>query len=689
MLMIFWWSCFAFFSRVVSSQSVEDLVSNKELKYVFVGGKGGVGKTTSSSAIATQLARDRQVLLVGVDAARSLSDTFRMGFSHVPKHIKDQPNLTVMEVDSDAIMQRELALWAQYAAEVSASSKDLGSHMRMFQEWLAVAHGADEALAVNSALQHIESGKYDQIVFDTAPTGHTLNMLELPEILKATLDKVEASHSTFEAFTSFIGGGSKENAKEKIAQKLKKYTEDTQKVAGMLTDPTRTRFVLVCIPEAISECKHVISDLQTQKVQMSHVIMNQLVPERLEEHEVEQLETTLGNSSGLSSKALAAVRAANAKHAIQRKYMDQLKDFEATSSLNIVETPLMNGEVTGFAAIQEFADILVGKSKSPIVKKKKSSIFGGGLSEMFQKLLQDPSSGADRTDRRRVVADNELNQKPDRADRRRATEGGPRRLLQENLGKEEEVQESEHRRRATFASKMADEMHGTLSTDPEFAPLVKAHPELIDKFKECREHPESCVKHAEDPQMSKFFKKAMEKLGHSDMNELFKSGPTPKKKKKQENKGLGDLEDLWKNLLGGKGHEDLMKGMGEHGDYLKDLLGGKNHEEALKDLMGGKSHEEYMKDLLGGKSHDEYMKDLLGGKSMEEHLKGLGGDGKGGDIFKDLLGGKNYEEALKDILGGKGHEDLLKNLGDHKGLKDLFGGLDLGNLEDMAKRMDL
>merc|ERR1719265_1605148 len=128
--------------------------------------------------------------------------------------------------------------------------------------------------------------------------------------------------------------------------------------------------------------------------------MNQLVPERLEEHEVEQLETTLGNSSGLSSKALAAVRAANAKHAIQRKYMDQLKDFEATSSLNIVETPLMNGEVTGFAAIQEFADILVGKSKSPIVKKKKSSIFGGGLSEVFQKLLQDPSSGADRTDRR-------------------------------------------------------------------------------------------------------------------------------------------------------------------------------------------------------------------------------------------------------------------------------------------------
>ena len=86
--------------------TITNLLDNRTIRFVFVGGKGGVGKTTCSSAIASQIAYDRRVLLISTDPAHSLGDAFRMKFSGTPTVIPDVPNLQVMEGESRIVSSR-------------------------------------------------------------------------------------------------------------------------------------------------------------------------------------------------------------------------------------------------------------------------------------------------------------------------------------------------------------------------------------------------------------------------------------------------------------------------------------------------------------------------------------------------------------------------------------------------------
>merc|ERR1719356_1492519 len=113
-------------ASVVTTNNLDSIIGNDKLKFVFVGGKGGVGKTTSSSAIAAQLSlsststnKSRRGLLISTDPAHSLSDAFRMNFSNVPTPIlPDLPNLEVMEVNPAETMKVELAGWVELAQEL-------------------------------------------------------------------------------------------------------------------------------------------------------------------------------------------------------------------------------------------------------------------------------------------------------------------------------------------------------------------------------------------------------------------------------------------------------------------------------------------------------------------------------------------------------------------------------------------
>ena len=98
---------------------LDSLLREKDLKFVFVGGKGGVGKTTSSSAIATLFAKygKKRTLLVSTDPAHSLGDAFRMDFSGTPT--SPMANLDVMEIDPSESMKTALSDWAGLAEDMA------------------------------------------------------------------------------------------------------------------------------------------------------------------------------------------------------------------------------------------------------------------------------------------------------------------------------------------------------------------------------------------------------------------------------------------------------------------------------------------------------------------------------------------------------------------------------------------
>eukprot|EP01052_Picozoa_sp_SAG31_P013823 SAG31_NODE_842_length_11586_cov_9.084966_8_plen_147_part_00 len=95
--------------------NIRALCEDRDLKFLFVGGKGGVGKTTTSSSIASQLAYDRKVLLISTDPAHSLGDAFRMEFCGEPRMVTGVPNLEVMEVNPETNLQAEIQGWAEMA----------------------------------------------------------------------------------------------------------------------------------------------------------------------------------------------------------------------------------------------------------------------------------------------------------------------------------------------------------------------------------------------------------------------------------------------------------------------------------------------------------------------------------------------------------------------------------------------
>ena len=140
--------------------------------------------------------------------------------------------------------------------------------------------GSDEAMAFGKILEFIEDSSYDRVIFDTAPTGHTLKLLELPDILDSWLGKLltlrQRLSSMMAGVRSFFGGGTQEDTSWEMLQR----TKEKIKVARVeLSDPETTQFVVVMIPEAMAvfETQRLLASLNTWKIPAANIVINQLV----------------------------------------------------------------------------------------------------------------------------------------------------------------------------------------------------------------------------------------------------------------------------------------------------------------------------------------------------------------------------------------------------------------------------
>ena len=156
--------------------------------FIFVGGKGGVGKTSISSATALWLAEQgKKTLVVSTDPAHSLSDSLEVPIGHYPREIKT--NLYAVEIDPDeAMAEKQTALEAQK----ENSSDDMLGGLDFLTDQMDLASsspGADEIAAFEVFLSVMTSNEFDVVVFDTAPTGHTLRLLSFPEVMDSWVGK--------------------------------------------------------------------------------------------------------------------------------------------------------------------------------------------------------------------------------------------------------------------------------------------------------------------------------------------------------------------------------------------------------------------------------------------------------------------------------------------------------------------
>lgn len=304
--------------------------------FVFVGGKGGVGKTSVSSATALWLAKQgKKTLIVSTDPAHSLSDSLEFHIGPYPVQITE--NLYGLEIDPEVAMsekQRELDSQKAVASADQLMGLDfLGEQMDLASS----SPGADETAAFEVFLQIMTTNEYDAVVFDTAPTGHTLRLLSFPEVMDSWVGKLMKARAKL---------GSAANALKNIIPfmdanqdaQTAKQLDDTKKqidaAKEVLSDPDRTTFKMVVIPEEMSiyESERAIEALDKYNITTDGIIVNQVMPDICDCD-------FCHSRYKLQQKRLAL---------IDQKFRDQ----------EITEVPLFKDEVKGQEKLLKLADIL-------------------------------------------------------------------------------------------------------------------------------------------------------------------------------------------------------------------------------------------------------------------------------------------------------------------------------------------
>ncbi|KAK6118101.1 hypothetical protein DH2020_048150 [Rehmannia glutinosa] len=376
----------------------DEMVSGSQRKYYMLGGKGGVGKTSCAASLAVKFANHgHPTIVVSTDPAHSLSDSFDQdltGGMLVPVQGVDSP-LYALEVNPEKAREDFRSASLQGEGGVKSFMDSMGLGMLADQEmgitrtrasvlvklsyYLAIfasiiygffheqlgelklgelldtpPPGLDEALAISKAcisnyccknsglvMQFVESQEYNRfrrIVFDTAPTGHTLRLLSLPDFLDASIGKMmklkkKIASATAALKSAFGKGEPQQDGNDKLEQ----LRERMAKVRDLFRDPETTEFVIVTIPTvmALSESSRLCASLRKEKVPVQRLIVNQLLP------------------PSASDCKFCSMRRKD-----QMRALDMIQKDRELAKLKLIESPLIDVEIRGVPALKFMGDLV-------------------------------------------------------------------------------------------------------------------------------------------------------------------------------------------------------------------------------------------------------------------------------------------------------------------------------------------
>ena len=319
-------------------------------RVLFIGGKGGVGKTTVSAATALAQARSgRRVLLVSTDPAHNLGHLW--GSPVGPRPVALTDGLDGLELDPQASVERHLS-------EVGAALRKLmpahlagevDKHMGLSRD----APGMHEAALLERIAETVENGlhDYDLVVFDTAPSGHTARLMALPEMMAAWTEGLmrrRERSAGFGAVLRNLGGDDRGFGESLLGREPDDSPEDRDSQVRRLLDRRRHRF---------SQLREVLGDAR----RCAFVIV--LAAERLPVLESIELHAQLQRSgvdvAGLvvNKRSPADVGAFLAERREQEeRYLDELR--QTLGHLPMQQLPLLAADVQGLPALQAFAERL-------------------------------------------------------------------------------------------------------------------------------------------------------------------------------------------------------------------------------------------------------------------------------------------------------------------------------------------
>jgi arsenite-transporting ATPase len=299
-------------------------LDSPSLQFIMFGGKGGVGKTTMAAATALELAREHRVLIFTTDPAPSLADCFGQAIGNEPTPVANIPNLFAMELNARKIMEE---FKQKYGGEILDILQQ-GTYLAD-EETEDIFHldipGMDEVMSLKKIIDFMDNSDYQQYIVDTAPTGHTLRLLMLPELLDNWIKFLASLRWKYHAMVRQFA---REQRIEKADQFLLEMKKTVKKVKALLQNAEKTEFVVVTIAErmGVSETEDLLRKLAQMHVPSRHIIINNIFPPE-ESH------------------------FARARREMQERYIHEIEQKFSTHT--IIEVALQPTEMQGIAHLQQ------------------------------------------------------------------------------------------------------------------------------------------------------------------------------------------------------------------------------------------------------------------------------------------------------------------------------------------------
>jgi arsenite-transporting ATPase len=234
----------------IEKTMVDFLREHPRLKYVFFGGKGGVGKTVMAGATALWFARQgRRTLLASTNPVHSLSGLLDQNVFGKPTPVAGVPNLWAYEIDTKDTIERskreirEKIQWFLKFAEISTRADE-------FVESATMNPAFEESAMFENMIDLMFRDEYEVYVFDTAPTANARRLLGMSKVYALWVNKMIKSRQEAQALRKLLSFTKKEEP-DPLMDYLISFRDRMERARRLITDPELTAFFFVTLPEAL------------------------------------------------------------------------------------------------------------------------------------------------------------------------------------------------------------------------------------------------------------------------------------------------------------------------------------------------------------------------------------------------------------------------------------------------------
>jgi arsenite/tail-anchored protein-transporting ATPase len=321
----------------VDTSMKQYVAAHPGLRYVFFGGKGGVGKTVMAGCTALWLAsQGRKVILASTNPVHSLSGLLGQNVFGQPTQVEGAPNLWAYEIDTKETIERskteirEKIQWFLKFADISTKADD-------FVESATMNPAFEESAMFENMVDLMIGDAYEVYVFDTAPTANARRLLGMSQVYSLWVNKMLKSREEARSLRELLSFTKKKEA-DPLLDYLVAFRERMGRAREMLTDPERTAFFFVTLPEAlpIAVITRFIGWFHDFGIPVGGVIVNMLIDRRQ-----------------VNDASPDFVRN---RLAMQDRYMVEIgQKFEGLVRAN---TPLYEDEVRQLASLRQLAEAL-------------------------------------------------------------------------------------------------------------------------------------------------------------------------------------------------------------------------------------------------------------------------------------------------------------------------------------------